>query len=304
MSSTHAQAYLNDPKSPESFRQCNSCNACCVHVPVNAPEIGLQKPIGMRCRFLGRDNSIMSGCLIHESRLREDGTSKVSPGLLPVLHQDAKQPACCREYECGYKLGFGRGPEFRPDKLGILFEEMAVHVGRYVDDPEAYQIRFLMGFAFRDKENLKHQFGVPQIGGKRYNSDVKLYQVLGDWLDREVLHYAAAIARKFPEQDSRNIIPYVAPYEGIIAGGIADKTPVVRCVASVYVPGLDLPIESRLRLGIPSASECPVEAATSEGDYFQVRRTIEQTLAGQSPLKMKDGDFFMDPNTPGGIAKK
>lgn len=281
--------HLNDPKSPESCRQCNSCNICCVHVPVEAPEIGLSKPIGKRCGYLGRDGSVLSGCLIHESRLHENGTPKVSPGLLPVLHQDAAQPACCREYECGYKLGFLRGPESRPDKSGILFEEMIVHVPAE-SGLDTAEIRFLMGYAFREKDALKRQFGLPQYG--RGSGDDTLYVAIWEWLDREMQHYAAALAKKFPEQLSANIIPYEAEHEGgSLAGGIKDGTPVVRCVASAVVRDLELSPGFRRGLGLPDHEAPAIECATSQHDYYIVRKTIEATVRGEIPIKMKDGDF-------------
>jgi Fe-S-cluster containining protein len=72
-------------------RDCGSCNACCVALTIDDPE--LQKPQGYRCRNTQRDNS----CAIYERR-----------------------PQTCRTFYCSWRQLKWIRETMRPDISGVL----------------------------------------------------------------------------------------------------------------------------------------------------------------------------------------
>ncbi|HYZ63897.1 MAG TPA: YkgJ family cysteine cluster protein [Acetobacteraceae bacterium] len=72
-------------------RECGSCNACCVSLTIDDPE--LQKPQGFRCKNARPDNS----CAIYPTR-----------------------PQTCREFNCGWRLLKWVKQPLRPDRSGVL----------------------------------------------------------------------------------------------------------------------------------------------------------------------------------------
>ena len=72
-------------------RDCGSCNACCVALTIDDPE--LQKPQGYRCKNAKPDN----GCAIYPTR-----------------------PDTCRTFNCGWRLLKWVREPLRPDRSGVL----------------------------------------------------------------------------------------------------------------------------------------------------------------------------------------
>ena len=72
-------------------RTCGSCNACCVALTIDDPE--LRKPQGYRCRNALRDNS----CAIYDAR-----------------------PRTCRTFYCGWRQLKWVREALRPDLSGVL----------------------------------------------------------------------------------------------------------------------------------------------------------------------------------------
>ena len=72
-------------------RECGGCTLCCTVLLVDTPEI--QKEAGATCRHC------VKGCAIHESR-----------------------PPVCRDYFCAWRRMEIFGPEWRPDRSGVLAE--------------------------------------------------------------------------------------------------------------------------------------------------------------------------------------
>jgi hypothetical protein len=72
-------------------RECGSCNACCVHLTIDDPE--LRKVQGVRCRHALPDN----GCAIYETR-----------------------PRTCRTFYCGWRMLKWVKEALRPDRSGVL----------------------------------------------------------------------------------------------------------------------------------------------------------------------------------------
>lgn len=72
-------------------RECGSCNACCISLTIDDPE--LYKVQGYRCPNL----TAQSGCGIYPTR-----------------------PHTCRTFQCGWRLLKWVKPTLRPDKSGVL----------------------------------------------------------------------------------------------------------------------------------------------------------------------------------------
>lgn len=73
-------------------RPCGECTACCAALAVE--ELG--KPVGVPCMYVTEQ-----GCGIYESR-----------------------PKSCREYQCGWRFGYG-SLEQRPDRVGVVLSPTA-----------------------------------------------------------------------------------------------------------------------------------------------------------------------------------
>jgi hypothetical protein len=82
-------------------RECGSCNACCVHLTIDEPE--LRKAQGIRCHNALADNS----CAIYASR-----------------------PKTCRLYFCGWKILKWIKEPMRPDRSGVLVRLRSDGTGR------------------------------------------------------------------------------------------------------------------------------------------------------------------------------
>lgn len=80
--------------STVASRPCGACMACCTALAVAE----LDKPVGVRCTEAGGEGE--PGCRIY-----------------------AQRPRACRDYLCGWKMGFGER-EQRPDQLGLLLSPM------------------------------------------------------------------------------------------------------------------------------------------------------------------------------------
>lgn len=75
--------------------RCGECRACCVVLPIADPE--LIKPAGESCKHL-----CGSGC---------------------ELHDGPQFPALCKDYHCSWRQvdWLNKRPDYRPDKLGVIF---------------------------------------------------------------------------------------------------------------------------------------------------------------------------------------
>jgi hypothetical protein len=82
-------------------RECGTCNACCVHLTIDEPE--LRKAQGIRCHNAQADNS----CAIYASR-----------------------PRTCRLYFCGWKILKWIKEPMRPDRSGVLVRLRSDATGR------------------------------------------------------------------------------------------------------------------------------------------------------------------------------
>lgn len=99
---------------PAPSRQCGSCHACCVHVPM--PDMG--KPVGTPCQYLkGRHACSAGSCSIYDQR-----------------------PAECATYQCAWLEGFFP-TGMRPDKSGLLFELGWIEWPRKLFLLEGYETR-------------------------------------------------------------------------------------------------------------------------------------------------------------------
>lgn len=104
-------------------RQCGECSACCT--PLEIPEI--DKACNVTCQH------VAAGCSIYPTR-----------------------PKACRDYQCGWRLGFGLLDE-RPDRMGILLTPtrpgMPAHPALLIHElwPDAFfeAQAFLIGIAER-----------------------------------------------------------------------------------------------------------------------------------------------------------
>lgn len=83
------------PTPPDRFlvpgRECGNCNACCVELTIQDPE--LRKAQGIRCHHARPDNR----CGIYDTR-----------------------PGTCRTFNCGWRRFAWVAPGLRPDQSGIL----------------------------------------------------------------------------------------------------------------------------------------------------------------------------------------
>lgn len=76
--------------TPLARRQCGPCNACCVELKIDTPQ--LRKKARLPCPHL-----TASGCGIYKER-----------------------PPVCREFLCGWRLFEDMGDDWRPDLSGVL----------------------------------------------------------------------------------------------------------------------------------------------------------------------------------------
>jgi hypothetical protein len=122
-------------KNQEPNNECGGCTACCVVMPVLSKEFC--KPVGP-CQHL-----VPGGCGIYADR-----------------------PPVCREWHCGWRKDgwLGSRPEYRPDRLGVMFSEAngALTIWEVTPgalaDPRVDHI----------KNRLKNRYKAPGLGVRRY----------------------------------------------------------------------------------------------------------------------------------------
>jgi len=87
---------FNEDKSNPERNLCGECRACCVVLPIAEPE--LVKPAGEPCKHL-----CGSGC---------------------ELYNGPQFPRLCKDYLCLWRQDdwLNNRPDYRPDKLGVIFQ--------------------------------------------------------------------------------------------------------------------------------------------------------------------------------------
>lgn len=81
----------HDPAGILAARTCGKCTACCRFLPIAEPT--LTKPTGVLCQHCKPSQ----GCTVYDRR-----------------------PGACRAWNCGWRKLPNLGPNWRPDKSGIL----------------------------------------------------------------------------------------------------------------------------------------------------------------------------------------
>jgi Fe-S-cluster containining protein len=81
---------------PEPARECGACTVCCIVPGIDTREI--QKRTGSVCRHCSG-----GGCAIYESR-----------------------PKACREFFCAWMQDDRLGPDWRPDRSGVLAQTITI----------------------------------------------------------------------------------------------------------------------------------------------------------------------------------
>ena len=135
-----------------SNRKCGGCTVCCTHTEVEP----FNKPNGQPCHFINGDNT---GCAIYNQR-----------------------PECCQQFRCAW-LGGYFDEDDRPDKSGVMFEEMELG-----SDEGGSGLFILLGKAVDAEYKLSHwaKFCDPSHAVVVATPEAKLYlygesKVIGGW---------------------------------------------------------------------------------------------------------------------------
>lgn len=95
-------------ETTRQYRECGSCTACCTLLHIDE----LDKPVATPCQ-----HECAAGCAIYQQK-----------------------PASCSAYECLWRAGNIMEDEYRPDKLGVIFDMTGTRAGCNMSVLERHRI--------------------------------------------------------------------------------------------------------------------------------------------------------------------
>lgn len=148
---------FHEDKSNPGRNPCGECSACCVVLPIAEPEF--VKPAGEPCKHL-----CGSGC---------------------ELYEGPQWPRLCKVYFCGWRLDdwLNQRPNYRPDKLGVIFQFGTETLSLFEIRPGALQSQQVAYIKSRIRKWLREDVTIKNysagvLDGIRYEpADVKNSQV-------------------------------------------------------------------------------------------------------------------------------
>ncbi len=107
-------------RSPDN--ECGGCQMCCLELPIATAD--LRKPAGEPCQHL-----CAAGC---------------------SLHGETQRPQVCCTFLCGWRADpwLGRRPDYRPDRLGVIFQLKAGTLSLFEGRAGAFDqesVRYIVG---------------------------------------------------------------------------------------------------------------------------------------------------------------